>query len=240
MNPSASKPRPVYTGRVVIVGNGGSVDVMPAWFWHQPGVEYIGTNRCLALAACRDVTWSSLCMRDCYRKMFTTDNHGSDYHRQLWKPSEAYKVGDGHDRATWCDEFIYQVAGWQHERVEDRNHEASIMRNSSVVLMAANWAWICGARDLALIGVDYSLPHHAMMAEPWQSYPHGDPQQYARRVSRGIERQFSQARTAIEAAGGRIVNLSPGTKLRAIAQGKGPDDYEPIEIRTAQGMPTEG
>jgi len=217
-NPSVKLP-PTFTTPVIVVGNGGSCDEMPPEFWQQD-VAYIGTNRCLAVAACRNVEWSALVMRDSYRKMFTVDDHGWQYHGQLWKPATAWKVGSAHDRGVWCDEYVRQVDGWQFERAEDHNREAAVIRNSSVVLMAANWAWIQGARDIRLIGVDYRLPHHAKMFAPWSTKPQGDVQQYARPVPPGIEKQFKRARMAIESAGGSITNLSPGTSLQAVPTGK--------------------
>lgn len=214
------KQRPAYTGPVVIVGNGGSVDRVPASFWHQPGVEYVGTNRCLALAACQTVEWSVLCMRDSYRKMFFKKDHGWQYHDQLWKPSPAWKVGSSSDRGVSCDEFVRQEPKWQLERNEDRgNHEAAVMRNSSVVLMAANFAWICGARDLRLIGVDYCPPPHGKFIPPWCDYEHAYEHQYDRPIGKGPLNQFRNMTKAIQEAGGRVVNFSPGTALDAVPLG---------------------
>jgi len=210
-----SRNPPQFTRPVVIVGNGGSCDEMPPEFWRQD-VAYIGTNRCLAIAACRGVAWAALVMRDSYRKMFTAEDHGWQYHEQLWKTATAWKVGSSHDRCVWCDEYVRQIDGWPLTDQKDHNRESATMKNSSVVLMAASWAWIHGARDIRLIGVDYRLPHHARMFAPWDTKPQGDVEQYDMPVPPGIEKQFRRARMAIESAGGSIVNLSPGTALEAV------------------------
>lgn len=207
---------PTYTGPVIIVGNGGSCDAMPPEFWRQD-VPYIGTNRCLALSACQGVKWSAVVMRDCYRRMFAKKKDGWRYHNALWKPCTAYKVGAAHDRVTHCDEYVRQAKGWQLERVVDsENKEAAVMRNSSVVLMAANWAWIQGARVIRLIGVDYCMPHHAKMVEPWCSMKQGDTAQYERPVRKQTVREFGEAASAIYSAGGRFVNMSLGTALDVV------------------------
>jgi hypothetical protein len=219
------KQRPQFTGPVVIVGNGGSVDAMPPDFWHQPGVSYVGTNRCLALAACQTVEWSALVMRDSYRGMFRMGSKtegGWRYHEQLWKPATAWKVGSSSDRGVWSDEFVRPDKGWQAEWNFDLgNREAAVMKNSSVVLMAANWAWLCGARRLYLIGVDYRMPHHGKMIEPWCRLPQGNDKQYERPVPGGTEKQFAKAVAAVDSLGGVMVNLSPGTALKAVPMAKG-------------------
>ncbi len=219
------KRRPEYTTPVVIVGNGGSCDAMPESFWKRTDVAFVGTNRCLAMTACVGVQWSALVMRDRYHSLFREGSNvqgGWKYHDELWKDHPAWRVGSAHDRCTYSDEYVRQEGRWQLTADYDQgNHEAAVMKNSSVVLMAANWAWINGARDLRLIGVDYRTPHHAVMYEPWASLKQGDDKQYDRPVPSGIEKQFRRSVAAIREAGGSIVNLSPGTALQAVPIGEG-------------------
>jgi len=207
--------RPTITTPAIIVGNGPSVDEMPPEFWQQ-GAAYIGTNRCLVLAACQDVPWRAIVMRDSYRSMWGQQDIGWRYHQQCWIPAAAYKVGSASDRGPHCDEYVKQTASWHAELSFTRDGEMQVMKNSSVVLMATNWAWLCGARDIRLIGVDYRMPHHARMIEPWASEPMGRKGNYERPVPTGIERQFADAVAGIHAGGGTIVNCSPGTKLQAV------------------------
>ena len=207
--------RPTITRPCIIVGNGGSVDEVPPEFWHQYAT-YIGTNRCLVLAATQDVQWTAIVMRDNYRTMWGEKNVGWQYHTIHWKPSPAYKVGASHDRSVHCDEYVKQTPQWQAEPTFTRDREMCVMKNASVVLMAINWAWLCGARDIRLIGVDYRPPHHARMIEPWASGALHNIGHYDRPVPASIERQFAEAVAGVEAGGGTLVNLSPGTKLRAV------------------------
>ena len=198
------------------MGNGGSVDEVAPGFWQQPGAAYIGTNRCLVMAALRSVAWTAVCIRDHYRSLWADPKAGWQYHQDYWKSAEAYKVGPAAVRAAWCDQYVRQVPGWQFERALDHNREEAVMRNSSVVLMATNWAWLCGARDIRLIGVDYRPPPHGRMIEPYGSVGPGQRGTYDRPVPPAIEKQFRRAVQAVESAGGRLVNLSPGTNLRAV------------------------
>ena len=208
--------RPTITGPCIIVGNGPSVDEVSPAMWSQLGTTYIGTNRCLVLAACLHVPWTAIVMRDSYRSMFGDQDVGWRYHQECWIPSAAYKVGSSHDRSVHCDEYAKQSDPWHAEPTFTADREMRVMKNSSVVLMAASWAWLCGARDLRLIGVDYRSPHHARMIEPWQSAPLHNIGHYDRPVPTGIERQFKAAVDGIEAGGGTIVNYSANTKLGAV------------------------
>jgi len=173
---------------------------------HEPGA---------LLALIAGVRLDAMVIRDRYRSLWYDQKWGIEYHEKLWKPATCYKVGAAHDRGTHCGEFVRMLPGWQHERTVDHNHEAAVMKNSSVVLMAANLAWLWGARELYLVGVDYH-GGHAKMIEPWGSQSPGWEGQYDKPVPDGIERQFASALQAVESAGGVMVNLSPNTKLRAI------------------------
>ena len=88
--------------------------------------------------------------------------------------------------------------------------------------MAANWAWLRGARLLCLVGVDYH-GRHAAMVPPYEAASTANQWRYDRPVPGCIERQFGQVVEAVESAGGRIVNLSPDTKLQAVPSGKWDD-----------------
>jgi hypothetical protein len=89
------------------------------------------------------------------------------------------------------------------------------MKNSSVAIMAANWAWLQGARTIGLIGVDYRGAH-ASMIEPFAGVSPGWEGQYDKPVSVGIERQFARAAEAIESGGGVLRNFSPRSGLVAV------------------------
>ena len=177
----------------------------------------VGTNRVLCLAALQAVRWDALVIRDCYRDLWLDQRWGAKYHEELWKPHPAWKVGPSAERVTHCDEFVRFVPGWQHEPVRDANGELAVMQNPSVVLMAANWAWLAGAREIYFVGVDYA-GGYARMVRPYDNAEAGWAGQYARSVPERIERYFRQARDAVEAAGGRMLNLSPRSRLKAIAR----------------------
>jgi len=89
------------------------------------------------------------------------------------------------------------------------------MANRSVALMAANWVWLRAARKIYLIGVDY-CGRHARMIEPYEAQSPGWEGQYDRPVRRGIEEQFATVVAAVASAGGRMMNLSPTTRLKAV------------------------
>lgn len=200
------------------MGNGGSVDEVAPGFWTVPGVAYIGTNRCLVMASVQHVPWTAVCMRDHYRSMWADPIRGWEYHERHWKPATCWKVGAAGDRGPWCNEYVRQIPLWRHKPAYDHNREMAVMRNSSVVLMAANWAWLCGARKIYLIGVDYHPPAHGRMIEPWASLPQGNAGHYDRPVPPAIEKQFRRAVRAVTSAGGKMVNLSPQTALQAVPQ----------------------
>ena len=215
---------PPTASRAVIVGNGPSVDVMPPDFWR--GVEadddcmLIGTNRALCLCALRGARFDALVIRDTYRNLWHRQERGAKYHEELWKPCPCWKVGPSHARVTHCDEFVRMAPDWQFERALDRSDEAAVMKQSSVVLMAANWAWLQGAREIALVGVDYAPGSdgqaHAAMIAPWGGESPGWEGQYDKPVPAGVERQFARAVTAVRSAGGRMVNFSPGSRLGSV------------------------
>ena len=198
------------------MGNGPSVDAMPADFWEHYGVSYVGTNRCLVLAACQRIHWDAVVIRDSYRAQFADQDIGWQYHEDFWKPAKCWKVGAAHDRGPHCDEYVQQASGFQVAEAYDSNRELLVMRNGSVVLMAINWAWLAGARSIALVGVDYHEPPLASLVAPYDDKPRRSKGIYARRVPKQTERQFRDAVSSIEAAGGSLVNLSPGTALEAV------------------------
>lgn len=206
--------------RAVIVGNGPSVDEMGPAFWRcvarDADCMLIGTNRALCLHATQNVRWDALVIRDAYRDLWRDVRWGARYHDELWKPHPAWKVGPAGERVTHCDEFLRFEGPWRTRRETDRNGEAVVMSNPSVVLMAANWAWLAGARLIELVGVDYT-GRYAQMIEPYQSQSPPWSGLYEAPVPAGIERQFAAAVAAVASAGGEMVNLSPGTKLRAVA-----------------------
>ncbi len=219
-NPTAlSQRRAPRQGRAVIVGNGSSVDDMPPAFWRdcaRHDVMLIGTNRVLCFASLANVTLDVLVIRDTYRNLWHDQRVGARYHDELWKPHPAWKVGPADRRVTHCDQFVRQAGRWQFEPALDANGEIAVMKNSSVVLMAANWATLHGARNIALVGVDYRGPHARMIA-PYAARSPGWEGQYDKPVHEAIERQFAAAAAAIESQGGRLVNLSPDTRLQAVA-----------------------
>jgi len=202
----------------VIIGNGGSVDTVPRAFWARceaPDVLLAGTNRALCFEALRGVRLDAMVIRDSYRNLWHRQEWGERYHEELWKPAECWKVGPAHRRVAHCDEYVRFVDGWQPRPERDRNGELAVMKNSSVVLMAANWAYLRGARKIFLIGVDYR-ERHARMIGPYELQSPGWEGQYDRPVPDYIERQFGKAARAVERAGGRVVNLSPDTKLTSV------------------------
>ncbi|MBL7133523.1 MAG: hypothetical protein ISS78_05445 [Phycisphaerae bacterium] len=205
-------------GRAVIVGNGSSVDAMPPAFWRDCGrhdVMLIGTNRVLCFASPAGAAFDVLVIRDTYRNLWHDQRIGARYHDELWKPHAAWKVGPADRRVTHCDQFVRQAGEWQFESAPDANGEIAVMKNSSVVLMAANWAYLQGAREIALVGVDYH-GRHATMVDPYGAQSPGWEGQYDRPVHESIERQFAAAVAAIQSQGGRMVNLSPNTRLGAV------------------------
>jgi len=202
----------------VIVANGSSVDLMPDEFWRacgRPGVLLVGTNRALCFKALQGVSLDAMVIRDTYRDLWCDQRFGEAYHRDFWKPADCWKVGPADRRVTHCDQFVRQAPGWQYRPIPDRNGEQAVMKNSSVAIMAANWAWLQGARLICLLGVDYHGPHAAMV-EPYARASVGWEGNYDRPVPPGIERQFARAASAVESAGGAMWNLSPDSHLAAV------------------------
>ena len=206
------------------MGNGPSVDAMPPGFWRgcqeDDALLLVGTNRALCIIALQGVRFDALAIRDTYRALWVGKELGCQYHEQLWRPYDCWKVGPAFCRVTHCNEFVRQAGPWQHTRVVDRNREAVVMRNHSVVLMAANWAWLQGARDIAFAGVDYCPgPEgqlHAAMLAPWGQAGRRGQDAYAKQIPDCTVRECREAVAAVSAAGGRLVNVSPGTRLEAV------------------------
>ena len=201
--------------RAVIVGNGSSVDAMPPEFWDQSHVSFIGTNRVLVARALSHVRWDALVIRDSYRELWVNQDHGWHYHRDHWKPATAYKVGPFEDKCTHCNEYVRQVDGWQGEDKRDEDGNRLTMLNTSVVIMAINWAWLMGCREFCLVGVDYCGSHFEMEGK-YQIEPRRGQLCYEKRVPERIEKEFREVHSAIYQDGGLIWNSSPGSKLRAI------------------------
>ncbi|KKL87448.1 hypothetical protein LCGC14_1934630, partial [marine sediment metagenome] len=149
---------------------------MPPAFWrgiaHDPECLLIGTNRVLCFEALQGAPWHALLIRDHYRDLWHDQKWGCRYHNELWKGHPAWRVGSATDRGPHCDEFVRPAPGWQAARVPDANNEAAVMKNPSVVLMAANWAWLQGVREIFLIGVDYR-GGHTRMIRPYEGVPTG-------------------------------------------------------------------
>jgi len=193
---------------------------MPPAFWRacrRQGTLLVGTNRSLCFESLQDVRWDTLVIRDTYRNLWHEQKWGIKYHEDLWKVANAYKVGPADRRVTHCDEFVRQEGSWQYTREEDHNGEAAVMRNGSVVLMAANFAWLCGARELLLVGVDYHGPH-ARMISPYDRATVGWAGTYDRAVPEAIDIQFATAAAAVSVADGRMINLSEDSALRSVPQ----------------------
>lgn len=210
--------RSAPTGRrAVIVGNGSSVDRLPsaAWREFQAGGECIivGTNRALCFEALRDVRLDAMVIRDRCRNLWYPQDWGIRYEQEQWNPAECWKVGK--DRTVNCDEFVRFEPAWQDVRVLDENREAAVLLQNSVVLMAANWAWLQGARELLLVGVDY-CGRHARMIPPYCDAAMSWQGHYDRPVAESVEREFASAVASVESLGGAMVNISHGTKLRAV------------------------
>lgn len=192
----------------IILGNGSSLDAMPETFWEacrESRTMCVGTNRALALGACGSLDFDALVLRDSYRQLWLDQKLGSLYHQTLWKPSRAWKVAPQSNRHSWCDEYL------PDEPAADGSPPGLPSRSDSVVLTAILWAWRQGIRRIFLAGVDYR-PGHAEMVQPYDAPTRGDggcrPEQFPH-----IARQFSQATSAIQAAGGTLHNLSPQSRL---------------------------
>jgi len=211
----------------VIVANGSSVDRMPDEFWRacsRPDVLLVGTNRALCFRSLRSAGLDAMVIRDTYRDLWCDQRFGEAYHRDFWKPADCWKVGPADRRVTHCDQFVRQAPGWQFAGNRDHNGEAAVMKNSSVAIMAANWAWLQGAREIYLIGVDYHGPHAAMI-EPYAGASVGWEGNYDRPVPAGIERQFARAVSAVESAAGVLRNLSDDSRLAAVGHADWPDVF---------------
>jgi len=213
--------------RAVIIGNGSSVDELPpaAWraFADDNGCVLVGTNRALAFEALQAVALDAMVIRDRCRNLWHGHEWGIRYEQELWNPAECWKVG--RDRMVNCDEFVRFVPGWQDKLIHDENGEAAVTMQNSVVLMAANWAWLHGARELILIGVDY-YGRHARMILPWRDAPMSWQGHYDRPVPQSIEAEFSSAVARVGSLGGCIVNISPNTRLKSVPRSTWQDVLE--------------
>ncbi len=209
---------PPTAGTAVVVGNGSSVDAMPEGFWDRcfsDDVLLVGTNRVLCSRGVGHLPWDALVIRDTYRNLWHDQRWGAQYHEQLWKPHAAWKVGPAYWRVTHCDQYLRFVGEWQAEPSADANGELAVMKNPSVVLMAANWAWLQGARQIVLVGVDYR-GRHFEMAEPYTVSTGLEGRYDAPSVPERIEVYFRDAGRAVRRLGGRLVNVSPGTILQGV------------------------
>jgi len=203
----------------VIVANGSSVDEMPEDFWarcQRDDVLLVGTNRALCFIRLQGVRLDAMVIRDTYRDLWSDQKFGEMYHRDFWKPAGCWKVGPSDRRVTHCDQYVRQASGWADRSNADRNGELAVMKNSSVAIMAANWAWLQGSRAIGLVGVDYRGAHAAMI-ELFAGACPGWQGQYDRPVRPGIERQFAEAARAIDAGGGALMNFSPSSRLAAVS-----------------------
>lgn len=208
------------TGRVALVlGNGPSIDAMPRSFWPAlrriDGLLVVGTNRCLAFAALRRVKLDALVIRDTYRNLWHDQRWGIRYHEALWKPHPAWKVGPADRRVTHCDQFLRFEGPWQERIVLDENNEAAVLANSSVCLMAANWAFLRGCRRIYFLGLDYQ-PGRLKMIRPYDRAEDGWQGRYDHPPPPRVEEQFAAAARAVKDLGGHMWNLSPRTQLQAV------------------------
>ena len=202
----------------VIVANGSSVDRMPTEFWlrcRRGDVLLVGTNRALCFETFQGVKLDAMVIRDTYRDLWSDQKFGEKYHRDFWKPADCWKVGPSDRRVTHCHQFVRQSPDWQDRPIADRNGELAVMKNSSVAIMAANWAWLQGARTIGLVGLDYCGAHAAMI-EPFGGASPGWEGQYDKPVGVGIERQFARAAAAVGSGGGVFANFSPCSRLVAV------------------------
>ncbi len=197
----------------MIIGNGSSVDLMPPEFWQQDLLN-IGTNRALCITALQGVRLDAVVIRDCWSCLWKDQKVARRFNWKVWQPADVYKVGPAEMRWTQANEYVRQVKGWRYEEERDHNNEAAVMKNGSVVLMACNVAWHWGVREFVLTGVDYQGRHARMLDGFNVDTGHGD--YYDKPAPPMVERQFGEMRAAIEAGGGSIVNVSPGTKLDAL------------------------
>jgi len=160
-------------------------------------------------------------IRDTYRDLWSDQKFGEIYHRDFWKPATCRKVGPANRRVTHCDQYVRQASGWQGRAIADRNGELAVMKNSSVAIMAANWAWLQGVRIICLVGADYCGTHAAMI-EPFTDASPGWEGQYEKPIRPGVSRQFAAAAAAIEKGGGALVNFSSCSRLTAVKQADWP------------------
>ncbi|MCE5277192.1 MAG: hypothetical protein ABFD92_16815 [Planctomycetaceae bacterium] len=211
--------RPTSCLRAVVIGNGSSVDALPPEAWRVLDVRgplwRIGTNRALVFSALANVRLDVLVLRDRPRRFWLDQRWGSLYEQQFVIPfsrSGGWVVG--HDRTAYADEHVCFAKDWQSSCPESPDG-LWVMHNSSAVLMAVNWAWLCGCRDIAMIGVDYCGPHAAMI-ERWSGAEMAYQGLYDKPVPPHIEKDFAFAANAITDEGGRLVNLSAKSALKAV------------------------
>ena len=211
--------QPPSGAAALIIANGPSVDAVPADLWprlrSRRGLLLIGTNRALAFAALQTVPLDAMVIRDTYRSLWHDQRWGCLYHERLWKPFAGWKVGPADRRVTHCDQFLRFAERWQARPRLDENGEAAVVAASTVCLMAANWAFLRGCRRIYFLGLDYR-GQHPRMVEPFDQAAVGWQGQYDQPPPPRIEDQFAAAADAVARLGGRLRNLSPGSRLKAV------------------------
>lgn len=213
---AAKEMKPVPHGRrALIYGNGPSVAAEVPGGWGDYDL-IIGTNRCLVIKALQGAPFNALVMRDGYRDLWFDNRIGARYHDEYWKPSPIWRVGSEVSRSnTHCNEFVLFADGWQAAGMRNRDRELLVMESASVVIQAANWAWHYGAREITLLGVDYTGGDCAELIPAFAAST-GREGRYDKGPRVFNEQQFTTMVAAIESAGGSILNASPGTKLEAV------------------------
>jgi len=215
-------PEPPTGRRAVIIGNGETVDLLPPATWRlfeaDPDCLLIGTNRALVFSSLVDVKLDVMVLRDRCRNLWFPQEWGSRYDHEVWRPWPGWKVG--RDRTARVDEFVKlaEAETWQTDGTRDVDGDRAVMKQDTVILMAANWAWHQGARDFALIGVDYTGTC-AKMLPPYDKAPMSWQGQYEKPVPKWITRQFTKALNTIRTLGGSMINLSAESKLKAVPYG---------------------
>ncbi|GAG51397.1 unnamed protein product, partial [marine sediment metagenome] len=162
-----------------------------------------------------DVQLDAMTLRDRCRNLWYPQEWGTQYDFEVWRPWPGWKVG--RDRTVRVDEFVKLAKDevWQTDSVQDIDGDRVVMKQGTVILMAANWAWHQGVRDFALIGVDYTGTC-AHMLPPYDKAPMSWQGQYDKPVPKWIKRQFTLAMLGICEAGGSMVNLNPLSQLEAV------------------------
>lgn len=204
--------------RAVIVGNGPSADALPPAALaeaQENGWLLIGTNRVLVFEALLWTPWDAIIIHDTHADLWKDPEVGHLYHELHWKRSEAWRVGPAAQRTTECDEYVRFSIYWRAESEWDSDDERACLGGQSPVL-AANWAFLQGVREVALIGCEYSGGGLARMVPPFGGQPTAGPRYDGTPPEACIEKQFERALLGFRAGGGRMVNCSPGTLLESV------------------------